>query len=71
MADRLLELFDAPDLRTRLGVRVREKVLERNDAGVVMPLIVDVIRRMADTTRDTGVQDVHRGDGLLTALRHG
>ena len=46
MADRVLELASAPELRERLGNRVREKVIERNDAKVVMPLVVDLIGRM-------------------------
>ncbi|MCH2211529.1 MAG: glycosyltransferase family 4 protein [Fuerstiella sp.] len=45
MANRIVELFDAPGLRNQLGNRAREKVLERNNAAVVMPLIADVIRR--------------------------
>ncbi|MCH2203697.1 MAG: glycosyltransferase family 4 protein [Fuerstiella sp.] len=45
MADRIVELFDTSSLRVQLGDRVREKVLERNDASVVMPLITNVIRR--------------------------
>lgn len=46
MADRILELLDSPDLRRKLGDRIREKVAERNDSDVVMPKILETIRRM-------------------------
>ncbi|MBW4470182.1 MAG: glycosyltransferase [Stenomitos rutilans HA7619-LM2] len=45
MADRILELLDAPALRDRLGQQARRKVEERHDVNVLAPEILKLIER--------------------------
>jgi glycosyltransferase involved in cell wall biosynthesis len=45
MASRLVDLMDAPDLRTRFAARASEKVRERHDVAVAGPRILEIIGR--------------------------
>ena len=45
MADRVVSLLDAPDLRRTMGIAARDKVTRRHDIGVAAPRILEIIER--------------------------
>jgi glycosyltransferase involved in cell wall biosynthesis len=45
MADRVIALLGAPELRQTLGAAARRKVTERHDIGVAGPKILEIIER--------------------------
>ncbi len=48
MADKILLLIKSPDLRNKMGIQAKQKVVSRHDISVAAPQIIEIIRHVQE-----------------------